>query len=253
VLASVAGLSLAGCSGGLEATATGPAPTPSGAATVGAVKSRTAASQPAATTLGRSLRLVALGDSYTIGTSVKPRERWPNQLERALDPGIDLDLVANLAVNGATSQDVMDTQLRHVSSLDPDLVSLLVGVNDVVGGVDSEAYAANLQSIFQGLLTLVPAGRIVVLTIPDYTLTPSGAEYGDPAEQAERIAALNGVLERLAAQVGVLLVDIGPVADRVAEDPSLVAADGLHPSAKQYAAWVELIAPRVRAALAGSP
>ena len=53
------------------------------------------------------MRYVALGDSYTIGTSVLPAERWPNQLVAALAPaGPTLDLIANLGVNGYTSAEV---------------------------------------------------------------------------------------------------------------------------------------------------
>ncbi len=41
-------------------------------------------------------------------------------------------------------------------------------------------------------------------------------------------------------------MDIAPISDIVDRDPTLVGDDGLHPSAKQYAGWVELIAPVVR-------
>jgi acyl-CoA thioesterase I len=189
---------------------------------------------------------VAMGDSYTIGTGVKPRDRWPNQLVRTLNPIRDFNLIGNLAVSGATSADVLASQVPQVSRLDPDLVSVQVGVNDVVQKVDAATYRAHVDQLFDALLQEVPSGRIFVVTIPDYTLTPQGSNYGDPTRQSARIRTFNQVLEQEAAKLKLAVVDITPVANLVADDGSLVAADGLHPSAKQYAGWVELIAPRVR-------
>ena len=67
------------------------------------------------------LRYVALGDSYTIGTSVSERERWPNQLVARV-PG--LELVANLGVNGFTSRDLIEVELPRLDELRPELVSV---------------------------------------------------------------------------------------------------------------------------------
>jgi lysophospholipase L1-like esterase len=240
----VAGLSLAGCSGAALSSA------PRSLATAGApsysVGGTPAVRSFAATEPAGPLRYVALGDSYTIGTSVKPRERWPNQLVRMLNPGADLDLVANLAVNGSTAEDVLDDQLGQLAGLEPDLVSLLIGVNDVVRNAEVEAYRTNLRSILSDLAGRLPPDRILLVTTPDYTLTPQGGEFGDPGRQSTRIHAFNDVLVSEAASMAMLVVDISPVADLVPDDPSLVAEDGLHPSAKQYSAWVELIAPRLR-------
>jgi lysophospholipase L1-like esterase len=205
-----------------------------------------ASGSQAATGASKPIKYVALGDSYTIGTSVKPRERWPNQLMRSLNPAAGLDLVGNLAVNGATTEDVIDAQLDQLPRLHADFVSLLVGVNDVVRGAEVDAYRTNLRTIFSSLLAQVPADRILLVTIPDYTLTPAGANFGDPGKQSSRVRTFNEGLRSEASQRQILLVDITPVADQVRDDASLVADDGLHPSGKQYAAWVELIAPEVR-------
>lgn len=202
-----------------------------------------------------ALRFVALGDSYTIGAGLRPRERWPNQLVRAMRPGINLVLSANLARSSATSEDVIVEQLPQLRSLRPHVVSLLVGVNDVVAGVDPEAYRANVTTILDAITERLPARRVFILTTPDYTLTPRGGDYGDRAQQSAGIAAINAILAEEAATRGMHLIDISGVSDRVAVDPSLLATDGLHPSAKQYAGWVELIATRMRPALAegGAP
>jgi lysophospholipase L1-like esterase len=200
-------------------------------------------SSPGATTMtGQGRRYVALGDSYTIGTSVGIAERWPDQLVAALGPAPPtLELVANLAVNGYTSRDVADLELPALAALEPEFVSLLVGVNDVVQGVPEATYRRNVGRILDDLVARVGASRIVVVTAPDYTVTPAGADYGDPDEQAAGIRAFNAVLSAQAEARDIAVVDIYDLSLLAGTDRSLVARDGLHPSGSQYALWVERI------------
>jgi lysophospholipase L1-like esterase len=196
------------------------------------------------------LRYVALGDSYTIGTAVPAGERWPDRLVAHL-PG--LGLVANLALNGWTSGDVLARQLDAALALDPGFVSLLVGVNDVVQAVPPARYRANVDAILAGLLAHLPTDRVLCVETPDYTVTPAGADYGDPATMRAGIVAANADLRRIAASRGVAFVDgILAISSEAGVDASLVAADGLHPSGEQYRRWVdERIAPVVRGLLGG--
>ena len=124
-------------------------------------------------------------------------------------------------------------------------MSLLVGVNDVVRGVPIERYARNVETILDALRERLAADRIVAVSTPDYTVTPRGAEYGDPAAQAAGIRRVNVVLAAAAAARGIVFVDIHDLSLRAEGDRSLVADDGLHPSGAQYRAWVDRIAPAV--------
>jgi lysophospholipase L1-like esterase len=199
---------------------------------------------------GQGLRYVALGDSYTIGTSVGIAERWPDQLVTALGPTPPtLELVANLAVNGYTSRDVADLELPALVALEPEFVSLLIGVNDVVQGVPEHTYRRNVDRILDDLVARVGADRIIVVTTPDYTVTPAGADYGDPVQQAAGIRDFNASLVALAEARSITVVDIHDLSLRAATNPSLVAGDGLHPSGTQYALWVERILPTVETLL----
>jgi len=196
-----------------------------------------------------ALRYVALGDSYTIGTAVaRPSQRWPDQLVARL--GGQLELVANLGVNGFTSRDVIDVELPRVAGLAPGFASLLVGVNDVVQGVPAATFEANATTILDALLDVLPPDRIVTTATPDYTITPQGAAYGDPGTQSAGIRRNNAILERLAAERGIAFVDTFDLSLRAGTDRGLVADDGLHPSGTQYALWVERIAPVVEVLLA---
>ena len=201
------------------------------------------------------LRYVALGDSYTIGTSVAAADRWPDRLVRALrepDGADRLQLVANLAVNGWTSGDVIRAQLPELERLQPEFASLLIGVNDVVQGVPEATYRANVEAILDALLARLPVNRTVVVTTPDYTVTPAGADYGDPVTQRAGIVRNNAVLIAAAVARQIVVVDVFDLSERAAGDRSLVAPDGLHPSGAQYALWVERIAPVVRGLLEGA-
>ena len=189
------------------------------------------------------MRYVALGDSYTIGTSVEAHERFPDQLVARL--GDRLELVANLGVNGYTSADLVRNELPGLAGLSPGFVTVLIGVNDVVQGVPLEVYEANAGRILGAVLALVPPDHVVVVAVPDYTVTPAGGEYGDPSRQHDAIVAVNTTMARLAAARGIPFVDIVDVSAGAATDRGLVADDGLHPSGRQYARWVELILPVV--------
>jgi lysophospholipase L1-like esterase len=195
----------------------------------------------------RPLRYAALGDSYTIGTAVAEAERWPDQLVAV---ETRLELVANLGVNGFTSHDVIAQELPQLEALEPEFATILVGVNDVVQRLPPTLYRENVGRILDDLIARVGHGRVLAITTPDHTVTPSGTQYGDPARQAEAIRTINELLVHEAAGRLVRVVDVHDISLRAADEPSLVAHDGLHPSAEQYVLWVARIYPAVRAMLA---
>ena len=122
---------------------------------------------------------------------------------------------------------------------------MLIGVNDVVQDIPAATYEANVVDIFDVLLAALPARRIVAVGVPDYTVTPAGADYGDPSAKRASIGQANAIMGRLCGDRDVAFVDIFDVSALAARDRSLVADDGLHPSGAQYGLWVERIAPVV--------
>lgn len=196
------------------------------------------------------MRYVALGDSYTVGTSVEPEDRWPNQLVRRLP---SLELVANPAINGFTSADLIEHELPGLPGWAPDLVSVLIGVNDVVRGVADAAYATNVDLILDRLVAQVGAHHVVGVAIPDYTVTPRGTDYGEPAQRRAAVERANAVMATACGRRGIAFVpDTWEISRRAIDDPSLVAEDGLHPSGAQYRLWVDAIEPVVRRCLEGA-
>lgn len=201
-------------------------------------------SQQAAT-----LNYVALGDSYTIGTSVSPDESWPSQLVKRVPR---LRLVANLGRNGYNATDVRVQELVPLPGLDPEFVTLMVGVNDVVAERPDELYDVEVGNILDRILERVPADRILCIATPDYTVTPQGSAFGSPGEQSARIEGVNALLRAACEARSIRFVpDIFAISQAAATDPSLVASDGLHPSGAQYKLWVGAIQPVVEEMLGG--
>ena len=194
-----------------------------------------------------TVRYVALGDSYTIGTSVTDTERFPNQLVARVP---QLQLVANLGFNGFTSRDLIELELPKLAALHPDVVTVLIGVNDVVQRVPISTYKDNIVRILPALGQAVGAEHVVVVTIPDYTVTPQGGAFGSREQQSAAIRESNDLMAQLAAGFGMTVVDIHDISLEAGPDRSLVASDGLHPSGAQYARWVDRIAPVMESVLA---
>lgn len=189
-------------------------------------------------------RYLALGDSYTIGESVAESERFPVQLARELglsDPAI-------VAKTGWTTDELANA-LNAVRLAGPfDLVTLLIGVNNQYRGRDAEQYRGEFAELLQRAIGFAggDAKKVVVVSIPDWGVTPF-AEGRDRAKIAAEIDRYNAINREEANRAGARYVDITPISR--GSDPALVAGDGLHPSGKQYTAWVKLILPEARAAL----
>jgi lysophospholipase L1-like esterase len=201
------------------------------------------------------LRLVTLGDAYTAGThTLAPkRDSWPAQLVAAMEQGdVPLRLVDNLADSGQTSEDVIRSQLPQLEALVPDVVTLQVGVNDIIArDIGLDDYRRNVTAIVDQLLVELAPWHIFLITTPDHTLTARGADWGSRESGHADVLASNEILEEVGSERGVTVVDIGPVNRLASQDASLVIGEGPYPSAKQYAGWVEIIGPAMRRVLIG--
>lgn len=189
------------------------------------------------TTSVRPVRFLALGDSYTIGESVPQAERWPLQLGEHL--GADVEIVAT---TGWTTAD-LSNGIDRADPVGPyDLVSLLIGVNNQFQGRSIDEYRIEFAQLLQRAVGFAgdDVSRVIVVSIPDWGVTPFGSSYG-PERVANEIDAFNAVAMEEALVVGAHWVDITPISR--SGDPVLVASDGLHPSGDQYSAWVEVIRP----------
>ena len=192
----------------------------------------------------RKPRYLALGDSYTIGESVAAADRFPHQLARQLEIA-EPQIIARTGwttdeLNAAIDAAAVDGRF--------DLVTLLIGVNNQYRGRDAEEYRREFAALLGRAIGFAGGDpkKVVVVSIPDWGVTPFAATR-NRAEIASAIDRYNAVNREETAKAGARYVDITSVSRRT--DPAMVAPDGLHPSATQYAEWVRLILPEAQAAL----
>jgi lysophospholipase L1-like esterase len=189
------------------------------------------------------VRYLALGDSYTIGTGAsEPSRNFPSLLAKRLELASGRAVaVQNPAVNGFTTRDLIRTELPQVQQA-PDLVSVLIGANDVVQGYDAETYRRALQTIYDFVARFrLPAGSVLTLTVPDFSVVPTAGDFGTPAALRARIDAFNRIAAEASAGHGFHFVDIREVSRSGIGRSDWIAEDGLHPADAQYAAWADVI------------
>lgn len=189
-----------------------------------------------------SVRYVALGDSYTIGTSVSTADSWPSQLVARVPT---LELVANLGVNGYPSASVIASELPRLDELAPEFVTLQIGVNDVVQRFPEDVYVRNIETILDDLLARLEPNRVLCVATPDFTVTPQGGAFGPPEQARAGIERVNELLGTACEARGIRFVPAIFAISQAATDSSMLALDGLHPSGAQYALWVDAIQPVV--------
>jgi lysophospholipase L1-like esterase len=188
----------------------------------------------------RPLRYLALGDSYTIGEAVSDHDRWPAVLVRGLRAaGVVIDDPRVIAVNGWTTDELSEALDAQTLTPPYDLVTLQIGVNNQYRGRSADEYHGQIDALLQRAIHLSgdrPA-HVLVVSIPDWGVTRFAAEQGrDRATIAVELDRFNAIAREDASRVGVRFVDITAISRQHA---GLVADDGLHPSAAQYALWVE--------------
>jgi lysophospholipase L1-like esterase len=191
------------------------------------------------------IRYGVIGDSYSCGEGATPKESWPALLTGHLNTqGLQFDLVSNPSVTGWTTKDAIDRELPKFVRSNPTFATLLIGVNDWVQGVDETTFRNRFSYLLDQMLAVLPnKNRLLVVTIPDFGVTPSGHKYSRGRNIHEGILRFNQIVTEEARKRGLTVVDIFPVSKKMGEDPSLVAKDGLHPSAKEYAEWEKIIFP----------
>lgn len=201
-----------------------------------------------------ALSYLALGDSYTIGEGVAPAERWPLQLAAALrSDGTDLADPQIIATTGWTT-DELDAGIDAAAPTGPfDLVTLLIGVNDQYRGRSVDEYAPRFTSLLNRALGFAGdrAPRVVVLSIPDWGVTPFAQASGrDRVAIGQQLDAYNAAAAAICARHGVTFVDITQASREGGGEAVMLADDGLHPSGVMYTRWMDRVFPVARIQLA---
>ncbi len=194
-----------------------------------------------------AIRYLALGDSYTIGESVPAEDRWSNQLATLLAAeGIQTEVTV-IARTGWTVDELWEGIQINPPRGKYELVTFLIGVNDQYRGYSVNEYREDFRFLLGKAIEYAGGDpqRVVVLSIPDWGITPFAAGR-DRGQIAKEIDKFNLVNREESKKAGVHYVDVTPASREAVSDTALIASDGLHPSAKMYAIWAEKVLPVVR-------
>jgi lysophospholipase L1-like esterase len=187
---------------------------------------------------------LALGDSYTIGTGASSKARnYPSILAARLTKAVGRKVgLTNPSVNGFTTEDLIANELGYIDRLKPQLVSILIGVNDMVQRRSAEQYRTSLVRIYDKVagLELAP-GRVIAISIPNWSEVPAASTFGEKAALRRLTDAFNLIAQREADTRGFTWIDITEVSTSAMGSPGWISSDQLHPGDAQYAAWAEVI------------
>ncbi len=199
------------------------------------------------------LTYLALGDSYTIGEAVEPKESFPYQLAAQLKIArINIATPKIIAKTGWTTDELQAAIKTENLNQQFDIVTLLIGVNNQYRRYPQATYRKEFKALLQTAIDFAGKNNkhVFVVSIPDWGVTPFGQSSGrDQQIIAQEIDAFNAIAKEETLAMGVSYTDITPGSRNAATNASLVASDGLHPSGKMYAEWALKVAPAVVAAL----
>jgi len=182
---------------------------------------------------------LALGDSYTIGEKVSADENFPSQVVKMMrEKGRDFSAPKIIATTGWTTGELQTAINKARLKKKYDFVTLLIGVNNQYRGLKVVDYIPEFEDLLLQAIRFAgnDTPHVVVLSIPDWGVTPF-AEDRDRAQIAKDIDAYNAANLLITEKYKVHYIDITPGTRKAANDPSLLAGDGLHPSAKAYSEW----------------
>ncbi|MFC0515873.1 SGNH/GDSL hydrolase family protein [Mucilaginibacter angelicae] len=202
------------------------------------------------TVIQDTLTYLALGDSYTIGQSVPPEQAFPNQLANQLN-GFKVNAPTIIARTGwTTDQLIAAINDSNIKGNTYDVVTLLIGVNDQYGGLSQDNYRAKFEQVLNTAIKFAGGIRehVFVLSIPDYGVTPFA--HGNDAVIGPEIDQFNDINRKISSNAKVNYVEITNISKLAANDLTLLASDGLHPSGKMYGMWVDKLKVDVGAVFA---
>src|SRR5437588_12459024 len=111
------------------------------------------------------------------------------------EKGVQVDLVANPSRTGWTTKQAIDRELPIFVESKPNFGSLLIGVNDWVQGVDEETFRKHFTYLLDQMLQVLPnKRRLLVVTIPDFGVTPTSPTYARGRDISQGLTRFNQIL-----------------------------------------------------------
>lgn len=196
----------------------------------------------------KTIKYLALGDSYTIGQSVCETCRFPIQLQDSIKKSFqtnDVFITTIIAQTGWTTANLKAAIASQNPSNDYDLVTLLIGVNNQFQNKPFSIYQQEFPELVTSAIEKAKGvkDRVIVVSIPDYAYTPFGNGNTTISTQ---IDTYNTFAQNYCTQNNITFINITDITRLGLQQPNLVANDGLHPSQLAYKKFVERIYPLVK-------
>lgn len=190
-------------------------------------------------------KILALGDSYTIGQSVCETCRFPEQLKEALISEFDSDKTFELKIiarTGWTTTNLINAINSENLTNNFDLVTLLIGVNNQYQNKDFSIYESEFPQLVNMAITKAKGdlNNLIVVSIPDYAYTPFGNSDETISNELDRY---NAFANNYCVSKNINFIPITDITRMGLDNPELVATDNLHPSELAYTKFVERILP----------
>lgn len=197
------------------------------------------------------MKILCLGDSYTVGEGIPEEDNWPSQLVHALRKrDIPMAPPTVVAKTGWTSEELLAAVAEAELTPPYEIVTLMIGVNDQYRGRAATDYTRDFEALLSRAIDLAGgrSERVFVLSIPDWSVTPyAKTETPDRDAQTivDEIKALNAVTARICYQQTIHYIHVTEMSRDARRGELYRAPDGLHYSRKMYSHWVEHLFPRV--------
>ena len=186
---------------------------------------------------------VALGDSTGAGVGASDGG-YVARLFKRLEERRPQSKLSNLCVSGSTTADVVRNQLERGVALNPDLVTIGIGINDIGHGLTLEQFSKNFDQILSTLKEKTHA-TIVVTNLPDISSAPR-IPNSMRSQYQRQIDEFCKRLEEIASKHGVTIFDIYTITKQeLPAHPEYFSADGFHPSDAGYELWATQMWPTV--------
>jgi lysophospholipase L1-like esterase len=194
---------------------------------------------------------VALGDSTGAGVGARDGGGYVARLFKRLEERRPESKLSNLCVSGATTADLVRGQLERSVALNPDLVTIGIGINDIGHGLTLDQFSKNFDEILSTLKDKTHA-TIVVTNLPDISSAPR-IPNSMRSQYQQQIDEFCKRLEEIANKYGVTIFDIYTITkEELPSHPEYFSADGFHPSDEGYELWATQMWPTLAQA-AGVP